>query len=73
MDNRRAADALIRRFDRKFQQLAKLPGLGEHQPQLGDFVRRVAVGKYLIFYEARTDAIEIVRVIHSARRWEELL
>jgi toxin ParE1/3/4 len=72
-DNRTAADSLIRRLDRKFEQLSRLPELGERQPQLGDLIRRVVVGKYLVFYETRDDKLVILRVLHSARRWEDLV
>jgi toxin ParE1/3/4 len=72
-DNRSAADGLIRRFDAKFEQLSYMPELGERQPRLGDFMRRVIVGKYLVFYEVRDAKIVIARVVHSARRWENLV
>jgi plasmid stabilization system protein ParE len=72
-DSRSAADGLIRRLDRKFEQLARMPTLGERQPQLGDLMRREIVGKYLIFYEAHDDSVIISRVLHSARRWEDLV
>lgn len=72
-DNRSAADNLMRRLDRKFDQLSQLPQLGERQPKISDLMRRVIVGKYLIFYEHRDEKIVIERVIHSARRWENLL
>jgi toxin ParE1/3/4 len=71
--NHRAADRLIRRLTRKFSQLSVSPDLGEREPRLGERIRRVIVDRYLVFYERGDDAITIVRVIHSARRWEDLL
>jgi toxin ParE1/3/4 len=72
-NNPSAATRLIERLNRKFQQLSQLPSLGERQPRFGELMRRVAVGKYLIFYEAHGDSVVIARVVHSARRWEDLV
>jgi plasmid stabilization system protein ParE len=50
-----------------------MPTLGERQPRFGELMRRVSVGKYLIFYEAHPDSVIIARVVHAARRWEDLI
>lgn len=36
-------------------------------------LRFVPVGNYLILHRQVGDDVEIVRVLHSARRWQELL
>jgi toxin ParE1/3/4 len=68
-----AADRQLRRFDDKIRTLAAHPELGERQPRLGDTMRRTHCGKYAIFYEVDADTIRVHRVIHTARRWEDLV
>lgn len=68
-----AADRMLRRFDRAISQLGAHPDLGERQPRVGDEVRRIIVGRYLVFYEVREDSIFVIRILHSARDWENHL
>jgi toxin ParE1/3/4 len=72
-NNPSAADRVIQRINQKFQQLGQMPSLGERQLRFSELMRRVSVGKYLIFYEPHRDAVIIARVIHAARRWEDLI
>ena len=71
--NPSAASALLRKIDRKIQLLASSPQLGELQPQFGPNVRRIVVDKYLVFYQALDDCVRVMRIFHSARKWEDLL
>ncbi len=71
--NHSAASALLRKIDRKIELLATYPELGEPQPQFGPNVRRILVGKYLVFYQVLDNCIRVMRIYHSARKWEDLL
>jgi toxin ParE1/3/4 len=71
-DSETRADAFIETVDRKFQTLAKHPGMGRMRDELEAGVRSFPVGKYIIFYCAIPDGVEIVRVLHSARDVEAI-
>jgi toxin ParE1/3/4 len=61
--NPRAAEAILRRIDEKFEQLSGLPFIGRERSSLGPGLRSVVVGTHLIFYAVGGDSITIVRVI----------
>ncbi|WP_186408498.1 type II toxin-antitoxin system RelE/ParE family toxin, partial [Candidatus Accumulibacter aalborgensis] len=48
-------------------RLTNQPGIGAPRPELGDGVRMLPHGRYLIFYWANEDVVRIARVLHSAR------
>ncbi|MFH1301455.1 MAG: type II toxin-antitoxin system RelE/ParE family toxin [Planctomycetota bacterium] len=68
-----AADQLIRRINDLLQQLAAHPGLGAKQEQLRKGLRCFPIGNYLIFYEPIENGIQVLRILHGARQWEDLL
>lgn len=72
-DNIQAADRLIDRFGEMYQRLARSPGMGVRQEQYRPGLRCFPVGKYVIFYSVADDYVEIYRVLHGARRLEDLL
>ncbi len=68
-------DAAIRWSDdinRTFELLANHPLLGEDVSGLQLGTRRQVFGSYLIFYRPTDDGIVIVRVLHGARKIENL-
>jgi toxin ParE1/3/4 len=71
-DSINAADRFLDRIDHTVRLLADNPGLGEPQEHLKQGLRRFVVGTYLIFYEPIPDGIRVVRVLHGARRWEDM-
>jgi toxin ParE1/3/4 len=72
-DNIAAADRMIDRFTAAFERIAQSPIAGmQYDHPKGKF-RIVPVGIYLIFYRIISDEVDIVRVLHGARRWEDLL
>ena len=72
-DNLAAADRMIDRFTATFERLAQFPDAGApYRHPKGDF-RFVIVAPYVIFYKNTADEIDVVRVLHGARRWEDLL
>jgi toxin ParE1/3/4 len=72
-DNETAADRLLSRFDEIAQRLSENPKLGSSQDRFRSGLRCMPVASYLIFYEPITDGNRILRGLHGARRWEDLL
>jgi toxin ParE1/3/4 len=42
-------------------------GMGELHPELGEGIRTLKAGRYIIFYREVPEGIQVVRVIHGAR------
>jgi len=66
--NPKAADHLLDVIDEKLRHLAENPRLGPVRPDIAPDVRLFPVRRYLILYRARSDGIEVVRVVHGMRR-----
>jgi toxin ParE1/3/4 len=64
-DSVRAADRLLDRIGKAFEMLVHTPLAGRERPELGRGLRSFAVGNYVIFYVARSDGVEIVRVLNG--------
>jgi toxin ParE1/3/4 len=62
-----AADALIDVFHRKFGLLAEFPSMGRQRPELGEGIRSLPIGNYMVFYRPVDDGIELIRVLHGSR------
>lgn len=71
-DNTAAADKLILRLDEVVRLLAEQPELGSRQEKYRVGLRCMPVGN-LIFYDQVPDAIRVLRILHGARRWEDLI
>lgn len=54
-------------------KLGETPGLGVPKGELGPDVRMLVVGSYLIFYETDANSVQILRIMHGARDWQEIL
>jgi len=63
--NQAAADAIIERIDKRFEQLSRFPFIGRERSSLAPGLRSIVVGNHLIFYVVEADQIIIVRVIDS--------
>ena len=66
------AERWIRRLRVQCELLAEMPGLGRARPEIGQAIRSLAVRSYLILYREVEGGIEIVRVVHGARRINRL-
>jgi toxin ParE1/3/4 len=62
-----AAQHLIERLFEAFATLAQQPLLGEQREDLGENTRAFVVRSYVILYRPRTNGVQIVQVVHSAR------
>ncbi len=58
-----AADAIVERIDKRFEQLSRYPFIGRERSSLAPGLRSVVVGTHLIFYIVESDQITVVRVI----------
>jgi toxin ParE1/3/4 len=44
-----------------------MPGVGRGREELGTGLRSFAVGKYIVFYRAVVDGIEVARILSGYR------
>ena len=71
-DNPSAAERWVDKLDKTLSLIAKYPFMGEAVEHLAPGMRRHCLGNYLIFYTPIRDGIELRRVIHGARKIEDL-
>lgn len=62
-----AANRTLRQIEERVDLLGQFPEMGERIPQFGNQVRRIIVGRYLVFYEAWDDRVEVLRILHAAQ------
>ncbi|HTV48989.1 MAG TPA: type II toxin-antitoxin system RelE/ParE family toxin [Phycisphaerae bacterium] len=72
-DNPDAADQLLRYMDAKLELYANKPQMGTKYEKLAPGLRGFPVGNYLLFYRIIPDGIELVRVLHGARKLKRLI
>jgi toxin ParE1/3/4 len=72
-DNPAAARRLLDRFYECFGLLATFPQLGVSRDEVRTGLRLHPVGNYLILYRQIDTGVEVVRVVHGARQWRDLL
>lgn len=73
-DNPRAARAWLEDIHMRCRRLGSTPGMGVSRDDARPGLRMFPVGNYLILYRALgAERIEIVRVLHGARMWMQLL
>ncbi|MGE0241060.1 MAG: type II toxin-antitoxin system RelE/ParE family toxin [Parvibaculaceae bacterium] len=72
-DNPRAAKRWFDDIYRHCRRLGEMPGMGVARFDVRSGLRMLPVGNYLILYQEIDAGAEIVRVIHGARQWQELL
>ena len=58
---------LLTPLTRNFRHLASHPNLGRSRDELAEGLRSFPVGRYVIFYRAIPEGVEIVRVLHGSR------
>jgi toxin ParE1/3/4 len=60
------ADMLVREFQKRFELLAANPTIGRLRPELTEQLRSWNLHRFVIFYFAAEDGINIARVLHSS-------
>ena len=66
-DNPARALTFVDELETKCNALGDSPGIGTVRPELGDGIRVLPHGHYLIFYREQRRAIRIERVMHGSR------
>ncbi len=66
-DNPARALTFIGELKLKCLGLAKTARIGAPRPELGEHVRMLTHGRYLIFYREHEATVRIERIMHSAR------
>jgi toxin ParE1/3/4 len=72
-DNPQAAERWYTDIQLRCQQIGDMPGIGIARPDVRPELRSFPVGNYLILYRQVDEGAEIVRIIHGARQWEDML
>jgi toxin ParE1/3/4 len=71
-DSPMAASKWLDKIERTLVLLASNPLMGEDVGHLQPMLRRFSQGSYLLFFEPRSDGINLVRVLHGARDLKDL-
>lgn len=66
-DNPKRALAFVDELEGKCEALGGTPGIGTSRPELGEGLRMLPHGRYLIFYREVNRGLRIERVMHGAR------
>jgi toxin ParE1/3/4 len=70
----KAARRFLDQIAAKFDLYASQPELGQSRPELGEGVRTfVFKKKYVVIYRPLADGIDVLRVLHGARDYPNLL
>ena len=72
-DNPGAAARWLDRLLKTFETLGTMPEMGAPRFDVRPGMRLLPFGNYLILFQAIDDTAEIVRIVHGAREWEDLL
>ncbi len=72
LDNPGAADRLIDRLVARCLNLTAHPELGAARPEIAPEARMLVMDDYVILYRVAGKDVEIVRVVHGARRLQGL-
>lgn len=66
-DNPKRALTFVDELEGKCGLLGSAPAIGTSRPELGDGIRVLPHGRYLIFYREANNGLRIERIMHSAR------
>ena len=72
-ENPSAARRWLDNIELRCRNLGETPGLGVARPDVRPDLRMFPVGNYVILYRPIEAGVEIVRVLHGARQWQDLL
>lgn len=66
-DSEVSADRFLALMNSKFELLSTQPAMGRLRDELLPQLRSFPVGRYVVFYVAISDGVELVRILHSSR------
>lgn len=73
-DNPTAAMRWLEDMEKRFRRLSEMPRIGVARPEIAAEMRTLNAGTYFVLYrETGERSVEIVRVLHGARQWQDLL
>lgn len=72
-DNPKASQKWVDDVQHRCGLLGSMPEMGVARPDVRPNLRISVLGNYLILYQVAEGEAEIVRVIHGARKWQDLL
>ena len=72
VDSPLAAERWLDEIDQTLAVIAQHPFIGERVDHLAPGIRRHCSGNYLLFYKPIDNGIELRRVLHGARKIEDL-
>ncbi|WEK04771.1 MAG: type II toxin-antitoxin system RelE/ParE family toxin [Candidatus Devosia phytovorans] len=72
-DSVRAADDIIDSIIAVSQRAGDYPESGQPRPELGDGIRSIPLGNYVIYYRLLPRAVFVLRILHAARNAKEAL
>lgn len=73
LDSGRAAQRWLDDIEERFANLALMPGMGVMRADIRPDLRLLPAGRYLVLYRQVGEDVEIVRVLHGARQWQDLI
>lgn len=62
-----AAERLARLIDERCELLGHVPGMGRPRDDLAPGLRSIVVEKYVVFFRATSDAVQVIRILHGSR------
>jgi toxin ParE1/3/4 len=71
--NPSVADRLVHRFDEVLRLLSQQPEAGVSIAHVSPDIRTFSIGNYVIFYRPLPDGVRLIRVLHGARKWDDIL
>jgi toxin ParE1/3/4 len=66
-DNPARALTFVDELEEKCDALGSAPGIGTSRPELGEGIRMLPHGRYLIFYREVSRGLRVERIMHGSR------
>jgi toxin ParE1/3/4 len=66
-DNPERALSFVRKIQEQCRKITAYPEAAPLRPELGEGIRMVPFGRYLIFYTVHDDHVRIERILHGSR------
>ncbi len=72
-DNRHAAERWFQEVHEKCERIGQMPRIGVSRFDVRPGLRSLPFRNYLILYREAKGGVEIIRIIHGARQWQDLV
>ena len=72
-DDPTAAARWLDRMEAIVARIGRVPQIGSDRSDVAPGVRLFPVGHYLVLYRIEPEAVVILRIVHGARRWGDLI